>query len=68
MISRENQTWTEIESWLIDRIVTLRIQNDNVCSDAVQTAILRGKIAAFKELLALPDKKEAKVEEYVPYE
>lgn len=52
-IELNSDTWKEIESYVEARIKSLRIKNDSIGLDAIQTAELRGKIAAFKQVLAL---------------
>ena len=46
-------TWRVIEQMAQERIATLREKNDSPSMDALRTAELRGRIAAWKELLAL---------------
>jgi hypothetical protein len=48
----QSATWRKLEAHLIERLSTLRAQNDGEL-DPLQTARLRGRIAATKELLAL---------------
>jgi len=47
-------TWRVIEQTAQARIATLREKNDSLSMDAIRTAELRGRIAAWKDLLALP--------------
>jgi hypothetical protein len=46
-------TWRAIEHTAQERIATLREKNDSPTMDATRTAETRGRIAAWKELLAL---------------
>lgn len=54
-------TWRAIEQLAQDRITTLREKNDSPSMDALRTAELRGRIAAWKELLALANPAPAPV-------
>lgn len=51
-IERQSAVWLKIAGWANERIDTLRKQNDGD-KDVLETAKMRGKIAAFKELLDL---------------
>lgn len=51
---RHHALWKKISDHLSDQIAVLRAKNDGEW-DAVETARLRGKISAYKELLALGD-------------
>lgn len=55
-IDIKSRTWTLIEAYLNDRLAKCREKNDSNKLDAIETARLRGEIAAVKDLLALPDK------------
>ena len=46
-------TWRVIERTAQERIATLREKNDSPSMDALRTAEIRGRIAAWKDLLAL---------------
>lgn len=46
-------TWRVIERFAQTQIAVLRERNDSLSLDATRTAELRGRIQAFKELLAL---------------
>ena len=46
-------TWRAIEQVAQSRIALLREKNDSPSMDALRTAETRGRIAAWKELLAL---------------
>ena len=52
-IDPRSETWRFIESWATERLNKARSQNDSISKDAVETAVLRGRIAGLKELLAL---------------
>lgn len=51
-VDRTTSTWMRVEEWATARIDAQRKRNDGPL-DAVQTAHLRGQVAALKELLAL---------------
>lgn len=46
-------TWRTVEQFAQGRLDTLREKNDSPSMDAIRTAELRGRIAAWKDLLAL---------------
>ncbi|WP_423459966.1 hypothetical protein [Ottowia sp. VDI28] len=46
-------TWRALKAHADQQIATLREKNDGFTLDAIRTAELRGRIAAWKELLAL---------------
>lgn len=46
-------TWRALEQHAQQQIATLREKNDSPSMDAMRTAETRGRIAAWKELLAL---------------
>lgn len=46
--------WADVEAWANDKLDAARVSNDNPSLDAVETARLRGRIQALKELIALP--------------
>lgn len=52
-IDLTSPTWRAIERTAQEQIDTLRAKNDSPSMDALRTAELRGRIAAWKELLAL---------------
>lgn len=52
-------TWHAIERHANAQIDTLRKKNDSPTMDALRTAELRGRIAAWKELLALDPSAQA---------
>ena len=58
MIDFADQNWAHIRNWAENEIKRCREKNDADLEPA-ETARLRGKIAALKELLALPAKAEA---------
>ena len=49
-----DSTWNYIAKWATEKLRVERDRNDDQKQDAVQTAFLRGRISAYKELLALP--------------
>jgi hypothetical protein len=53
-IDTNSRTWTTIEAYLKDRLAKCREKNDSSKLDPIETAKLRGEIAAVKDLLALP--------------
>ena len=46
--------WPDVEQWANDKLAAARAKNDGDL-DTVETAKLRGRIAALKELIALPE-------------
>ncbi len=56
-------TWHAIQTLAAQKVAQLREQNDSPALDAVATAQKRGRIAAWKELLALAESKPAPVEQ-----
>ncbi|WP_429951394.1 hypothetical protein ACQYWY_06865 [Comamonas sediminis] len=52
-IDPHSQTWRAIEQHARTQIATLREKNDSQSLDALRTADLRGRIASWKDLLAL---------------
>ena len=56
-------TWHAIQTLAAQKVAQLREQNDSPTLDAVATAQKRGRIAAWKELLALAESKPATVEQ-----
>ena len=48
-----SSTWRTLEQLARDRLETLREKNDSPSMDALRTAEIRGRIAAWKDLLAL---------------
>lgn len=55
----EPQAWRELEAYLSEQLSKWRTQNDSIGLDPIKTSELRGRIAAFKELLALNKKAPA---------
>lgn len=49
-------TWRALAANAEKQLATLREKNDSTSMDATRTAELRGRIAVWKELLALPNK------------
>lgn len=60
-IDLTSPTWRAIERTAQEQIDTLRAKNDNFSMDALRTAETRGRIAAWKELLALANPAPAPV-------
>jgi hypothetical protein len=54
---RFNPVWLRLEQYLLKKLADSRGQNDNPKKDAIDTAYLRGRIAAYKEIQALTDEK-----------
>lgn len=54
-IDPQSPTWRALEQHALARIAMLREKNDAPSMDATRTAELRGRIAAWKELLALAE-------------
>lgn len=57
-----NPAWQEVLRFANSELVKSRIQNDSVKLTVEETYALRGRIAVFKELLALPVKARAQIE------
>ena len=49
-------TWKALAAQAEQELTVLREKNDSASLDAIRTAELRGRIAVWKELLALPEK------------
>jgi hypothetical protein len=49
-------TWRALAEQAEAALKTLREKNDSASLDAIRTAELRGRIAVWKDLLALPEK------------
>ena len=54
-IDFNSPTWRAVERYAQQQITVLREKNDSQGLDVVRTADIRGRIAAWKELLALAD-------------
>lgn len=54
-IEPRSDTWKAVEAYANERLEKLRLQNDSTAMDSIQTAVIRGRIAALKELLALAE-------------
>lgn len=59
MINFDDGTWRQVTRWAESKLKTEREKNDGMDLDAVQTAVIRGRISLLKELLALPRVSEA---------
>jgi hypothetical protein len=58
-INFSDGTWRQIETWAESRLKSEREKNDAPDLTTEETAVLRGRIAMLKELLALPRRAEA---------
>lgn len=66
-IDFHSPTWRSIADKAQAQLDTLRVKNDSPALDAIRTAETRGRIAAWKELLAMADDKPAPVQETPAY-
>lgn len=57
MIDVQSQTWRVIEAWLQKELADAREYNDRDL-DPAGTALVRGRIAALKDLMTLPERIE----------
>jgi hypothetical protein len=53
----QSPTWAKLQTYLESELVSLRLRNDQDQSTEV-TANLRGRIAAFKQILALAEPRQ----------
>jgi hypothetical protein len=53
-----SDTWAFVSNWAHAELTKAREDNDSSKRDETQTALLRGRIRALKELIALPVKKD----------
>ena len=60
-------TWHAVQALAAKKVAQLREQNDSPTLDVVATAQKRGRIAAWKELLALAEPKPAPEQEPAAY-
>ena len=60
-------TWHAVQALTAQKVAQLREQNDSPALDAVATANKRGRIAAWKELLALAEPRPAPEQEPAAY-
>jgi hypothetical protein len=51
-------TWAFVRDWAKEQIQRLREKNDSPNMNDAQTAVIRGKIKAYKELLDLPKERK----------
>lgn len=51
--------WDVVVRWAGEKIASAREANDNPSLDDIETALIRGRIRALKELIALPQSLEA---------
>lgn len=66
MIDLLSPTWKSVDRHLRGQLERLREQNDNPKLAEHETAALRGRIAAIKDLLSLPAKLAAEAEVGAP--
>jgi len=52
-LDKHSSTWRFVEDWANSQIKAIREKNDNTSLTEAQTAVLRGKIKAYRDLLAL---------------
>lgn len=60
-------TWHAVQALAAQKVAQLREQNDSPTLDALATANKRGRIAAWKELLALAESKPTPEQEPAAY-
>lgn len=61
-IEIHSPTWKVIEAHANTELSRLRVLNDGPFNDPVQTALLRGRIDVWKQVLALSEKKAPAME------
>ena len=54
VFEEHSQTWRWLRQQVQDKLDQARQDNDSIGRDDIQTAFLRGRISAYKELLAIP--------------
>lgn len=59
-IEKHSATWIAVEAWANEQLKRARESNDSPLKDATQTALLRGRIKALKDLKELVDPKRRK--------
>lgn len=52
-IEPKSPTWLAVEELALSKLERLRLTNDGTGNTEVETAVIRGRIAVWKELLAL---------------
>ncbi|NCC59142.1 MAG: hypothetical protein EOM17_16245 [Synergistales bacterium] len=57
-LNKHSATWAFVTTWATEQIQKLREKNDNPGLSEAQTAVLRGKIKAYRELLDLPNERK----------
>jgi hypothetical protein len=55
MVDRYSETWRDVAAWAAPRLESARAELESPNVDDARARYLRGRIAALKELLALPD-------------
>jgi hypothetical protein len=61
-----DETWRQIAAIITQKIENDRSRLEDHAIDAAQTALYRGRISAFRELLALPIQRAAQAQEDEP--
>jgi len=59
-LDQYSETWIYVSNWAGAELARLRESNDSTKLDPAQTASLRGRIRALKDLIALPTAKDRK--------
>lgn len=57
-LNKHSGTWLFMSKWANDQLTRAREKNDNGGLSETQTAVLRGKIKAYKEILDLPKERK----------
>lgn len=52
-IERNSPTWKAIEALATESVEKLRLRNDSTANKETETAVIRGRISVWKEILAL---------------
>ena len=65
MIDKHSDTWKEVSTWAMIELVKATERIETLGVEADETENLRGKIAMFRELLALQEKPKERVMEPV---
>jgi hypothetical protein len=56
---RAHPLWARFKAHLLDRLADARTRNDDASANEPATAMLRGRIACLKALIALGDERQA---------
>lgn len=62
-IDFDSDAWKVIKAYAEKQLNSQRLTNDSSANDALATAAIRGRIAVWKELLGLPEKREKALQE-----